>query len=641
MRRASLLAVVCLAFCIPVRADRPAYTPGQLNLARHNTESRLSPDGKTVAFVSDITGFLELWTVDATGGWPRQLSNLGEQVTDIRWSHDSKWIIFSSDYGGNERGDLFRVPAAGGRVDKLTDTKLTEIQPRFSPDDKQLAFVSDPDPDRPFLFQLMVMDLATRKSRALTHEPVNTQFPVWSPDGKTVAVTRSGDDQKGELLLVDAGSGTKFVVEPTMKGGYMLAKQFSPDGKQLLVLARNKAGFMQVAMLDLETASGKLPKPRGPAVFFGPANWDVTAVKWSADGFHFLLNEGGATSLQFLKSPKDRPQVILPADGVLRDLTIDKTGKNLAILREDVRRPADVWVGETRPGARHGLPLKQITFSLMAGVKSENLAKGEMIRYESFDKLPIHALVIKPRVNRLGTPAPAVVYVHGGPNGQRTMAFDPFLQTLSEAGFVVIAPNYRGSTGYGKAFEDANNKDWGGGDLKDLVAAVRFFAAKGEIDPKRVGITGGSYGGYMTLMALCKTPDVWAAGVERYGMPDLVMDYLLSKSRFPEWYETEMGTPKTHAKLFRERSPLPYLDDIKSPLMIFQGANDTNVPRSESDLLVAVLKELKKPHEYIIYDDEGHGFTKRKNLVDVSRRTVAFFTKELKAKGAAKKAARR
>jgi dipeptidyl aminopeptidase/acylaminoacyl peptidase len=302
-----------------------------------------------------------------------------------------------------------------------------------------------------------------------------------------------------------------------------------------------------------------------------------------------------------------------------------------------VTRPSDVWLTDLPkdPPANgitgRDIHLKQLTFSMMGGVKPEELSSGEMAAYESFDGLKIHALVVKPRIARLGTPPPAIVYVHGGPNGQTGVAFDPTIHVLTEAGFAVIAPNYRGSTGYGKKFEDANNKDWGGGDLKDLVAAVKHFGAQGMIDPKRVGITGGSYGGYMTLMALCRTPEVWKAGVELYGMPDLVMDYMISKSRFAEWYETEMGNPKTDAALFRERSPLPYLDGIKVPLLIFQGAGDNNVPKAESDLLVAVLKELKKPHEYIVYEDEGHGFTRRKNLLDYYRRTTEFFVKQLAA----------
>jgi dipeptidyl aminopeptidase/acylaminoacyl peptidase len=276
--------------------------------------------------------------------------------------------------------------------------------------------------------------------------------------------------------------------------------------------------------------------------------------------------------------------------------------------------------------------LRQVTFSLLGGVKPDELSRGEMAAYESFDKKKVHALYVAPRVARLGTPPPAVMYIHGGPNYQQSLSFDPLVQLLAESGFAVIAPNYRGSTGYGRAFEDANNKDWGGGDLKDVVAAVKHFAGRGAIDAKRVGITGGSYGGYMTLMALCREPDVFAAGVESYGMPDLVMDYLIARSRFADWYETEMGNPKRDAALFRERSPLPYLDDIKAPLLVFQGANDNNVPKAESDMLVAVLRELRKPHEYVVYDDEGHGFVRRKNVLDSSRRTAEFFVKHLGGK---------
>ena len=632
LRKFSCIAIVFLLSTRLAAAERPPYTAEQLSLIREVSECRIAPDGQTVAFVSDITGALELWTVSAKGGWPNQLTNLNERVESIRWSPDGKWIVFTSDYGGNERRDLFRVPSSGGRVEKLTDTKLSESEPRFSPDGKRLAFTADPD--REFLFQLHVMELETRKIKQLTKEPVNVQMPVWSKDGKMIAVTRSGDDQKGELLLIDADTGAKVVVEPPVKDGILWPQEFSPDGKSLLLLATNKAGFAQLAALDLEEPDkdGKPLKPNRRFNLFGPDDWDVTAARWNKDGIYFLRNEGGATSLGFLRSPGDQPVTLVPPIGVVEQFHLDQAGGSLALLNASVTRPADVWImnlslaRDLQP--EHVKP-NQVTFSLMGGVKPGELSRGEMVAYESFDKLKIHSLFVKPRVARLGTPPPAIVVVHGGPNSQKKMAFDPFIHVLAEAGFAVIAPNYRGSTGYGKKFEDANNKDWGGGDLKDLAEAVKFFGKRGDIDPKQVGITGGSDGGYMTLMALCKQPEVWKAGVESYGMPDLVMDYLLGKSRFGDWYETEMGNPKTHAALFRERSPLPYLDDIKAPLLIFQGANDTNVPKSESDLLVAVLKELKKPHEYIVYPDEGHGFTRRKNLLDHHQRTAAFFVKHL------------
>jgi dipeptidyl aminopeptidase/acylaminoacyl peptidase len=630
MSRRLVLLVLVLAAPGALAGERRPYTAEQLTLIRDTAEARLSPDGRTVAFVSDTTGARELWTVPAKGGWPIQLTSLNERVADVRWSPDGRWLVFASDYGGNERRDLYRVPADGGEVEKLTDTKLSESEPRVSPDGKRLAFLADPDAD--FDFQLHVMDLETKKVTRLTREPVKVQAPLWSPDGRTIAVTRSGDEQKGDLLLIDAGTGAKTAVPPPVKGTILWPGAFAPDGRSLAVITPNAAGFDQLALLKLADPpeAGKPPRPAGEARFFGPGDWDVSEPRWTKEGLWFLRNEGGATSLGFLRSPEAKWETVLPARGMVHTLSADAAGRRLALLREDVARPADVWLMDTAPET--GTPAdnpRQVTFSLLGGVKPEELSPGEMVTYESFDKTKIHALFIRPKVARLGSPPPAIVYVHGGPNAQETLSFSPRMQLLAEQGFAVIAPNYRGSTGYGRAFEDANNKDWGGGDLKDLVAAVKHFGSKGDIDPKRVGITGGSYGGYMTLMALARTPDVFAAGAEFYGMPDLVMDYLLSKSRFGDWYETEMGNPKRDAALFRERSPLPYLDDIKAPLLIFQGANDSNVPRAESDLLVAVLRELKKPHEYVVYDDEGHGFTRRKNVLDSSRRTAEFFVKHL------------
>ncbi len=623
MRRSAVFAVLVTLFCgLAARAQRPAYRPAQLALVRSVTECRLSPDGRIVAFVSDITGHLELWTVAASGGWPHQLTSRDERIEDVHWSPDGQWLVFTSDHGGNERYQLYRVPAAGGAVERVTDRGPSESEPRFSPDGKRLAFLADPD--APFDTQLHVLDLATRRVTRLTREPNKVQTPVWSPDGKTLAVNRSGDDQKGDLLLLDAETGAKQVVAPSVPDGNLVPAAFAPNGSALLLLARNPPGFDQLAVLGLE--AGK-PRPGCRPRFLGPGDGDVTEACWTPSGVYFIHNQGGAFALRWLQGPDDRTgKTLLPARATIHELSFDRSGARLALLREDVTHPTDVWVGEAVDPARS----RQVTFSLLGGVRPEELSQGAMIAYPSFDRTRIHALVMKPRVPRLGSPPPAVVYVHGGPDGQVTLEFNPYWHVLTEAGFVVIAPNYRGSTGYGKAFEDLNNKDWGGGDLKDLVAAVKFLASRGDIDPKRVGITGGSYGGYLTLMALCRTPDVWKAGVEAYGMPDLVMDYLLTKSRSGDWYETEMGNPKTHAALYRERSPLLYLDAIRAPLLVFQGANDTDVPKAESDLLVAVLRQLRKPHEYVVYEDEGHVFTRRRNRLDFYRRSCAFFTSRLR-----------
>lgn len=611
MRLALLLALALPAAASP---QRPPHSPKRLALVRQVTGVDSAPDGRAAYFVTDITGALELWTVPADGGWPLQLTDLGEQVSAPAVSPDGKSVVFASDYGGDERPDLFLVPAEGGEAVNLTVSSRAETSPAFSPDGARLAFTADPD--APFLYQLFVRDLRTGEERRLTREPENVHFPLWSPDGRTLAVTRSGDDRSGPLLLVPAdGSAPPRRVEPPVPGGILIAEDWSPDAKQLLTLAEDEEGFRRLYLLD--PASGK-------GLFVGPKGWDVEKAVWKESGIVFSRNESGASALYRLKKFGGKPEVLLPAAGRIEDFALDADGAHALYVWSDSAHAPDVWRLDLRTGMR-----SQVTRSMPAGLKAEDLSAGRIINYPSFDGLRIRAVYVKPREDRLGTPPPLVVMVHGGPDWQSFDDFHPMRQSLAEAGFAVLAPNFRGSTGFGRRFLEANRKDWGGGDRKDLIAGVEHLAKKGEIDPERVGITGGSFGGYMTLYALARNEGHWAAGVAAYGMPDLALDYELSKSRFQDWYEVQMGNPQKDAALFRERSAITYLDDLKAPLLIFQGANDTNVPEAEARLVHDRLKAMGRDPGLVVYPDEGHGFTRRKNLADYYQRTVEFFKAKL------------
>jgi dipeptidyl aminopeptidase/acylaminoacyl peptidase len=224
---------------------------------------------------------------------------------------------------------------------------------------------------------------------------------------------------------------------------------------------------------------------------------------------------------------------------------------------------------------------------------------------------------------------PAVVLLHGGPSGQARDAWLPEVAALADAGFTVIRPNFRGSTGRGRAFEDLNNHDWGGGDLADVLTVVDELAAAGQIDPQRVGVMGGSFGGYLTLRAITAAPDRFAAAVDLYGMADLIADYELTFDRYGAWYATELGTPQTDPALFHDRSPIFSLDRVRAPLLVLQGRNDTDVPRAESDAVVRALRNQHADVTYVTYASEGHGFVRRATRADVLRRMVSFFVKHL------------
>jgi dipeptidyl aminopeptidase/acylaminoacyl peptidase len=228
-----------------------------------------------------------------------------------------------------------------------------------------------------------------------------------------------------------------------------------------------------------------------------------------------------------------------------------------------------------------------------------------------------------------------VVLPHGGPTGQTPDAFNRTAAALATRGYVCIAPNVRGSTGYGKKFQEMNVKDLGGGDLQDEVYGVKFLQASGYIDAKRVGITGGSYGGYMTLMAIGKTPDVWAAAVEQYGIINW-LTMLQHEDAFLQQYEKSLlGDPEKDRKIYEDDSPLKYIRNEKAPLLVLQGENDPRVPKEEAEQVVEILKQEGRTVDVHYYPHEGHGFAKREDQIDALKRTTDWFDKYLKSRGVA------
>lgn len=615
-----LRSLLVLAVASPAFAARAPYSPARLAAQRTVGEVRISPNGRELAFTSDITGAFEAWSQPLTGGgWPNQVSWLDQQVSQLSYSPDGRRLVFQSDFGGNERPDLYLADLESGDIEDITVSTRAESFPRFSPDGRRLAFTSDPD--QPFLSQLFVLDLATLKQTQLTHESVGVKDPVWSPDGRTIAAARTGEpwppgSQPGELLLVDAKGGEPRVVDPPVAGGILLPEQFSANGRELLCRARNAKGFLQLYLIDAASGNGR---------FIGPDDWDVDqAVYHPIVGIVYSRDEGGVSGLYRMPLSDAQPIQLLAAAGRIEDFDLDDAGDKLVYEWSDSQHPADAWLLDLRSGVRETL-----THSAVAGLRPARLSKARLIQYPSFDGRKVTALYLPPANKRLGTPPPLVVEAHGGPDWQTYDDFSAGRQALAEAGFAVLAPNFRGSTGYGGDWLALERKDWGGGDRHDLEEGVRFLAKSGEIDPKRVGITGESFGGYMTLYALARNDGTWKAGVDRYGMPDLKLDYDLSKDRFADWYFTEMGSPVEDEKLYKDRSPITHVDEIKAPLLIFQGEGDTNVPKAESELVYKSLKDKGRDVTLVVYPDEGHGFTRREHLADYYGRLVGFFSRTL------------
>ncbi len=584
-----------------------------------------SPDGKEIVFSSNFTGRFNLWKVSASGGWPIQLSQSDDRQGGAVWSPDGQWILYQSDRGGGEIYDLFAIPSGGGQAVNLTKTDdISETSPRWSADGTQLA-ISYKKKTAP-VTDVAVMDWNTRAVRNLTNETTPDHLwsgHVWSPDGKAVYATRiNAGFTDASVYRIDAASGQKEELTRHEGQSRTSVSAISPDGKTLLVTADRPGGYPNVGLLD--TATKKL-------TWVTDLKWEADAGEFSPDGkrFTYVVNEDGRTDGYLAETPTGKATKLSLPPGLNgfsgNPSAFSADGKRVLVSHQSSAQPGDLWVYD--PAGRHAT---QLTFSAIASLAAAKLPPSELVHYKSFDGKIISAFLWVPYNLKRDASNPGIVLPHGGPTGQTVDSFNRFAAALASRGYVCIAPNVRGSTGYGMDFQKANVKDLGGGDLDDEVYGAKFLTATGFVDEKKIGITGGSYGGYMTLMAIGKKPELWAAAVEQFGIINW-LTMLEHEDPFLQEYEKSLlGDPVKDREVYENASPIKFLRQAKAPLLVLQGENDIRVPKEEAEQVVAIYKETGKTVDSHFYPQEGHGFAKRENQIDAISRTVAWFDRYLK-----------
>jgi dipeptidyl aminopeptidase/acylaminoacyl peptidase len=584
-----------------------------------------SPDGKEIVFSSNFTGRFNLWKVSASGGWPIQLSQSDDRQGGAVWSPDGQWILYQSDRGGGEIYDLFAIPSGGGKAVNLTKTDdISETSPRWSADGTQLA-ISYKKKTAP-VTDVAVMDWNTRAVRNLTNETTPDHLwsgHVWSPDGKAVYATRiNAGFTNASVYRIDAASGEKEELTRHEGQSRTSVSAISPDGKTLLVTADRPGGYPNVGLLD--AATKKL-------TWVTDLKWEADAGEFSPDGkrFTYVVNEDGRTDGYLAETPTGKATKLSLPPGLNgfsgNPSTFSADGKRVLVSHQSSTQPGDLWVYD--PAGRHAT---QLTFSAIASLATAKLPPSELVHYKSFDGKIISAFLWVPYNLKRDASNPGIVLPHGGPTGQTVDSFNRFAAALASRGYVCIAPNVRGSTGYGMDFQKANVKDLGGGDLDDEVYGAKFLTATGFVDEKKIGITGGSYGGYMTLMAIGKKPELWAAAVEQFGIINW-LTMLEHEDPFLQEYEKSLlGDPVKDREVYENASPIKFLRQAKAPLLVLQGENDIRVPKEEAEQVVAIYKETGKTVDSHFYPQEGHGFAKRENQIDAISRTVAWFDRYLK-----------
>src|SRR6266480_1089212 len=592
----------------------------KLYMTRAIGSSAWSPDGKTIAFVSNISGRNNLWLVPAEGGWPTQLTVSDQRQTAPAWSPDGKWIAYMSDYDGDEQWDIFLVSPNTGQVVNLTNTReIAEESPAWSPDGRYLAYMVKPKTSS--VFEIDVYDTLTRETRHLTSGTAKDKLnftPIWSRDGKWIVYTQQqakGTDSN--IFVAEVVSGKSTLLTPHQGEQLYSANDFSPDAKQVLITANTANGYDNVGLL--EVASKKI-------TWLTQDKWEISGGNFSPDGksITWTANVDGNTDIYLhdiasgkttsLPLPKGVNQVGGAESAFTRD------GSRLLYYHNGPNAPNDVWVYSLADGKS-----RQITNALVAGVRAEDMVEPFLVHYPSRDgKWTISALVYVPYNLPRQAISPAIVYVHGGPTAQTVNSFSRIIQYMANQGYIVIAPNYRGSTGYGKEFQQANLFDMGGGDLQDVLAAADWIKQTGYVDPKKLILMGGSYGGYMTMMGVTKAPEVWAAGVP---IVPFVNWFTEIENEDPVLQQSDlatMGDPVKNKALFEDRSPINFIDRVKAPLLLLAGGHDPRCPKTESQQVVDAIKKRGGVVEYKVYENEGHGFAKVENQIDAYKRVADF-----------------
>jgi len=609
----------------PRQSGAPAMPIADLFYARGSYDASVAPDGRDLVISTNLTGRHNLWLMPITGGFPLQLTRSDERQWGTVFSPDGNTIVFASDHAGAEMFDLYSVPRAGGPVVNLTSTEdATESGALFSPDGRWLAFgkrlKTEPSAN------IAVMDFASHQLHLLTDEkqPAMQWSPVaFSSDGVEIIANRQEvTGATSTVWRINVATGAARPALPKVKSRTSLAVDRSLDGRWLSFTTETQDGRRQAALYDMRSDH---------MVLLHPDDWEQQAGRFSSDSAHvlFVSHADGRQVVYQYDIGTGRAQELPFAPGANADYfgklpAFTPDGKHLVFPHESGTQTIDYWSFDLQSAQ-----LTQLTRLGLASIGAASVPPTRIVHYRSADGTVISALLWMPfNATRDGS-SPAVLLAHGGPTGQTEDRFDANAVALASRGYFVLAPNPRGSTGYGRAFEEANRRDLGGGDLQDYIAGARFLADTGYVDSSRIGITGTSYGGFMTIMALGKAPEVFAAGVEVCGITNWVSMYERGSPALRAYQVGLIGDPVKDRAIYDASSPLTYLHQVRGSLLVLQGEMDIRVPKYEAELVVATLQKLGRTVEGKYYPDEGHGFFKRENQIDALERTVAWFDQHM------------
>jgi len=588
--------------------------------------ARLSPDGRTISFLAPRDGVLNVWVRSRAGGPEQPITDdRNRGVRSYFWSRDGRYVLFVQDSGGDENYHVYAVdPRAPDRVRDLTPFAGIRAgivaAPRATPH-QILVSMNRRDPS---VFNVYALTLASGRLVLVAENPGNVID--WTADRDGVVRAARAQTPAGDfaILVRDSADGAfRQVAEfANEDGGYIAG--FVPDGTALWVGSARDADLMRLVELDLATGAERVIDADGEADLAAPVISDKTGELLAAA---YLRDRLVVHSFDArFRADWEAIGRLHHGDPGISGQDADETAWIVGF--DDDRDPGATFLFDRTGGT------SQFLHRSRPWLDPDALAPMAPVAIPSRDGLVLHSYLTLP-VGSTGTGLPTVLFVHGGPWARDAWGFDPTVQFLANRGYAVLQVNYRGSTGFGKRFMHAAEKEFAGKMHDDLIDGVEWAIAEGVADPRRVGIYGGSYGGYAALVGVTFTPDVFAAAVSYVGPSSLVT---LTRS-FPAYWRPLLastwfryvGDPDDPEDLadMELRSPLNRVDRITTPLLVIQGANDPRVTKQESDQIVAALRARRVPVDYICKDDEGHGFVKPENRMDAFGAMERFFARYL------------
>ncbi len=575
-----------------------------------------SRGGGRVSFLTDISGTAQLWTVDRPMGWPEQLTFYEDRLLFAAHSPTADRIAFGQDSGGNEEQVIHWIAASGGLAERLSPTQAKHLWGGWSKDGALMAWSHNGRNKRDF--DVFVFDPATGAERLVLEGEGMWYVSTWLPGNRHLVVGRADSNANNDLYLLDLTSGEKRHLTPHRGDATFGSAVATPDGRSLYLVSNDDRDVSTLARIDLAGGGG--------LEWLEEATWDREDLTLDGSGrwLVVLVNEEGYTRVEVRDLSGGPTRVV---DGLPRGTSggarfIRGTSRFLlsAAAPSD---SGDVWSVDAPTGQA-----VRWTRSSLAGLERDALVEPDLVHFPSFDGLRIPAFYYRPR--HVPGPYPVMINIHGGPESQSTPAFGPTIQYLLQEGFAVLLPNVRGSTGYGKRYMQLDDVRKRMDSVADVRAARDWLVEHGGGAPKRIGLIGGSYGGFMVLSSMVTYPDLWAAGVDIVGIANFVT-FLENTSPYRRHLrEAEYGSLEKDRDYLVEISPLTHIHRIAAPLMVVHGRNDPRVPVGEAEQVVAAARERGLPVEVLIYDDEGHGLAKRPNRLDAYPRIARFLDRHLR-----------